>query len=492
MRSLALALLLVTGLAAWGASDARAQADQTHRQTTFMGDRAFGMGGAATGLAADTSGAFYNPAALAELPNRSFSASLGLNAFARTRVRDGVRGPSTVADLDLRESRTLPVFSAALLRFGAEDEEGMKRHAIALSTLHPASDRTSLRVTLLNESLGIPSVASVESAFSQTYYGLSYALRLRPDFALGITAFLAVQRFSHRETLLATDGGAPGPVDPMAFVGVDTFAGLTTLKARSFSILPRIGVFYRPHPRWSLGLSFQPPAILLRERGNLNQESVTNLFDPATGETETFVTVVNEGGAIVRMPIPWMVRAGVGVHPTDNLTLGADIVVHGAVPGGRALRGVDASAIDETFFFADERGRRLTVDFSIGAEWVVHDGVTLRAGAFSNRSSALHVPMSSEGYAHPQVHQYGGALGVGMHVGGYHFTFGIAGTRGRGDALTVDADPLSPTFYARTQLETRVLYIFVSGATRSMARLARSALRRIRDSHDERHRDEER
>ena len=121
LRGFAVALWVAAVLGVCG----HARADETHYQNVFIGDRAFGMGGASTGLAADTSSTFYNPGALAELPNRSFSASLGLTAFERTRVLGGVRGPDSVADLRQTASRSLPVFSAALLRFGRPGPDGL-------------------------------------------------------------------------------------------------------------------------------------------------------------------------------------------------------------------------------------------------------------------------------------------------------------------------------------------------------------------------------
>ena len=173
------------------AASSAARADETHYQNVFIGDRAFGMGGAATGLAADTSSTFYNPGALAELPNRSFSASLGLTAFERTRTLGGVRGPDTVGDLRQTTSRSLPVFSAALLRFGRVGPDGLKRHAVAFSTLYPATVDLDLRVDLLHPTTGIPSTVRVDHSYRQTLYGLSYALHLSDKVAFGITAFLA-------------------------------------------------------------------------------------------------------------------------------------------------------------------------------------------------------------------------------------------------------------------------------------------------------------
>lgn len=455
------------------------RADETHYQSVFIGDRAFGMGGAATGLAADTSSTFYNPGALAELPNRSFSASLGLTAFERTRILGGVRGPGSVADLTQTSSGSLPVFSAALLRFGPHGADGLKRHAVAFSTLYPATSDVSLRVDLVNPMTGIPSTGRIDHSYRQTLYGLSYALHLSHTIAFGVTAFLATQRMMHRETLFVATNGEPTPDG--GFTGVESHAGLTRISGRTFSVLPRIGFFYRPNQHVSVGLTFQPPGIPLHSRASLSQQSALSLVDPTTGETTTYFDPIEQRGLRVRMPIPWMVRVGVGWHVNRSLTLAFDSSVHGPTRGRQILPGGDAEALGRTPFMPVDTKRRTTVDAALGAEWVMRDGVTFRVGAFTNRSAAPRVPETTSTYRLERVHHYGASFGLGLHVGAYHLTLGIAGSRGRGSALSVDADPVGSGTYARTGIEERVLYVFVTGATRSVARLAQSALHRVQN-----------
>jgi hypothetical protein len=473
------AVQLVSLVAAVLGATAHAHADETHYQNVFIGDRAFGMGGASTGLAADTSGTFYNPGALAELPNRSFSASLGLTAFERTRVLGGVRGPDSVADLRQSASRSLPVFSAALLRFGRHGPDGLKRHAVAFSTLYPASVDLALRVDLLHPMTGIPSTVRVDHTYRQTLYGVSYALHLSHKVAFGITAYLATQRLMHSETLFIASGGVPAPGG--GFTDVESYAGLTRIVARSYSLLPRVGFFYRPNAKVSLGITLQPPALTVRTRASLDQQSASSVIDPMTGQTITTFELVEQRGLRVRMPIPWMVRAGIGYHATNSLTLAFDVTLHGAIGARRILPGANEEALARTPFMPVDTRRMATLDAALGAEWVMRDGVTWRVGAFTNRSAAPRIPDTTSQYRLEQVHHYGASFGLGVHVGAYHLTMGLAGSRGRGSALSVDTNPSSTAIYARTRVEERVLYVFITGATRSVARLAQSALHRVQN-----------
>jgi hypothetical protein len=384
------AVQLVSLVAAVLGATEHARADETHYQNVFIGDRAFGMGGASTGLAADTSGTFYNPGALAELPNRSFSASLGLTAFERTRVLGGVRGPDSVADLRQSASRSLPVFSAALLRFGRHGPDGLKRHAVAFSTLYPASVDLALRVDLLHPMTGIPSTVRVDHTYRQTLYGVSYALHLSHKVAFGITAYLATQRLMHSETLFIASGGVPAPGG--GFTDVESYAGLTRIVARSYSLLPRVGFFYRPNAKVSLGITLQPPALTVRTRASLDQQSASSVIDPMTGQTITTFELVEQRGLRVRMPIPWMVRAGIGYHATNSLTLAFDVTLHGAIGARRILPGANEEALARTPFMPVDTRRMATLDAALGAEWVMRDGVTWRVGVFTNRSAAPRIP----------------------------------------------------------------------------------------------------
>lgn len=472
-------LLAITCL--FASSDAAA--DETHYQSVFVGDRAFGMGGASTGLADDTSTTYYNPAGLAELPNRSFSASLGLTAFERTRIRDGVRGPDSVADLTQSGSRSLPVFSAAVLRFGPRGEDGLKRHAMAFSTHFPASVDLSLRVDLLHPDTSIPSSVRVDHAFRQTLYGLSYAVHTSRKVAFGVTLFLATQRLSHRETLFIANGGVLTPDG--GFDDVESHVALTTIAGRSFSFLPRFGVFYRPTEKLSFGLTLQPPTMPFYTRASLSQQSTTAVVDDVSGRTTSYFDVVDQRGMTVRMPIPWMVRVGVGYRIDDAWTLAFDASLHGGIRARRVLPGADENALTQAPFMPVSTRRLPTVDAAVGVEWLMREEVTWRVGVFTNRSAAPRVPEAGTTYQLARVHHYGGSFALGVNVGPLDLMVGLAGSRGHGRGLSVDADPLSSSLYGRTRVEERVVHLYVSGAMRSVARLAQRAVERVR-TRDER------
>jgi hypothetical protein len=72
-----------------------------------------------------------------------------------------------------------------------------------------------------------------------------------------------------------------------------------------------------------------------------------------------------------------------------------------------------------------------------------------------------------------------------VNVGPLDLMFGLAGSRGRGRGLSVDADPLSTSLYGRTRVEERVVHLYISGAMRSVARIAQRAIQRVQ-TRDER------
>src|SRR5688500_15009050 len=160
------------------AAVAPARAQDAHYQTFLVGERAQGMGGAFTGLADDPSAAFYNPAGLGHLSTGALSGSLSVNAYNSHVVSNGFATGLGTADLVHDDDPSVPIYAAAVYKFGPRDETDTRRHAVALSTLHPSQRRLSYLASISGIDafgLAVDNFLRITQVEDMTWWGPSYA-----------------------------------------------------------------------------------------------------------------------------------------------------------------------------------------------------------------------------------------------------------------------------------------------------------------------------
>ena len=459
-----------------------ARADETHDQTFLVGERALGMGGAATGVANEPAAVYYNPAGLVLVPADALAANLSINAYDRRVVEDGYGSPIGTRDLRATSRPGIPVFASTVKRFGPRDANGRRPHAFAFSTVTPSQVRLQWDIDARNEATGVSETLEVEQERRVTFFGPSLGIRLRDDLAIGVSAFLVTTRLRHREdSTIVTDLR----FDPE--LGVfrndtlsvrETRAKLTTRHA-----LVRVGALWMPTAAWWVGLMFQPPGLELTDSGSIrDRRSFADLL--SVPPYATYSSTVARGLPAAQ-PIPWELRVGTSWSPNDAITVAADVSVYGRPPRARTFGSPDPDPITGAVpqpgdYFVQSWRRRANFNVSLGFEGVVAERVPLRFGVFTDRSAAPDVPAETNVYAHPQVNRYGASFSIGYRSGRYDLNVGTAVLYGRGDALRTNPfgpdDPPAST-YLRADARERAVYFFLSGARQAATRYASEVVR---------------
>ncbi len=384
-----------------------AAADEFHFETFRYGRRAMGMGGAVTAYADEPEALIYNPAGLAMLAGVRFSGSLHFVGLDRRRMQRGLfveHGEG--ADLLSEDFVPVPSSSVISKAFG---ERG--RHVLALSTFLASESEESFSGST-TEPVSRPEgfdthqqSAELDRLDRIVLRGLTWAVRAREDLALGVSVHWAehTRDLSARRVSILRDSEGMRTAFADATTGEETSA---------HSLLARAGVLWRASPAWSLGLACSTSSLGVYGEGEVRTILVTS-GDPARADAEPVYDSQRDGGLDVASVLPWSCRAGAALRG-DDWVLTADLSGHFPLNYERfsattRRRGGPAEIVSSVE--ADP-----VVDAALGVEWRPGPAWPLRAGLFTNRTSAPSIPASPERLAAAHVDYYGATLSAG-HLG---------------------------------------------------------------------------
>lgn len=476
-------LLRVAAFATLMMFPAGSRAQEINYQTFLVGQRALGMGGAFTGLADDASATFYNPAGLAQLQSSSLAGSLSVDAYNRYVVDDGYGSPVGIADLEHDATPSLPLLVSIVKKFGPRDEDRVRRHAVALSTINPFRVRRGYEVALRNPSTGVTSTLRVSSEDRMTWWGPSYAYRITPRLAAGVSAFLSTRELRHEEGEIIITEGDRQPDGVFRNSTLSVRDSVVEVDARQFVF--RLGALWDPNDHWRIGVMFQPPGLQVTGSSRIyEQRSFADLITvPATA---TFFRS-DQGDLDAESPIPWELRVGASYQHDEAFTAALDVSLYGPVGSAndpvRFLGQPDPEPMtgdvpQPGLFVPYQYHQVVTANVSVGVESVIAGVVPLSAGLFTNFSGAPPVDEPTYQYSPARVNGYGASLSVGIRSGGYDLAIGAAGLIGRGRGLRLNPNPgvdPNPETYLPTNVESTTVYFFISGARQAVSRLARNA-----------------
>lgn len=472
-------------LSAWSAQPALA--DPFHAQTLPLGQRALGMGGAFTAVADDPSATFYNPAGLVLTNDSSLSASLTLNAFDRVTVDNGYRTRDGKSSLDHNTGTSLPVFVSAIKTLGRRAEDGRRRHAIALSSFTRNARRISFDLASRGPvgNPGTLQTLSLDMNERTVYHGLSYAYRVTQSLSFGLSNFVSILRTNYSEERISAELGAVQAGGSFASTG----STWTSYRVHTLvrSMVWRIGALYSVSNRLQLGLMFQPPSLHIRGRASVRTRILHN--DLNTGQSS--ISNASQSSLRSHDPTPWELRLGGRYELYEWLTIALDGSLYGptgnkanpVIAVGPRSPDAETGALAEPGSFIAERWyRSFNGNLSLGASASLPRTVTVRAGVYTDLSSAPSVPKSSATYTPPDVHRVGGTLSVGLRNEGYDLSVGAIGVFGLGHGLSFSPDPgAGDATYARTTVRDRMFLVFLNGVRSAISTLATQADRKIKE-----------
>lgn len=364
-------LLLIGGAVVGATTGASANGFQVY----LGGQKNNGMGGVGVGLSLDQAAMFYNPGALAMV--RSNGVTLGANAtFARVAFRSDNGGPQR----DLQPTVSTPF--GAYVSFGPS--EGKFKAGVAVYT--PAASR-------LVYAEGWEGRAALKEIDLKAIYvqpTVSYAVTPQLSLGVGLTVLAYGSVNIQRAVILPSSNGAI-ELDGTTKTGFGVHAGL----------------LFKPSDKFSLGLKYSSKIDATVEDGD-GDVRLTNITS-ANGGTGTFNSrfTANKFGATI--PLPATAAAGIGVMPSEKLTLGFDVVwtqwsayktLDIRFSGNAGLPGTDPAApgvIGGLTTSSSKRDYQDALTFRLGGQYQAADKLTVRGGV------AYDMTPVRDGYVTPET-----------------------------------------------------------------------------------------
>jgi hypothetical protein len=444
---------------------APARADDTHYQNQLIGERALGMGGAFTAVASDPTASFYNPGGLATTPSSSVSASLNLYGVEHRVVQGGlvsyIGGEPAAADLEATAYPTIPTTFGVLRTFGEQFPDGTRRHALAFSMLIPDQTSYSYDASVGTSGESDLDVFHLSETDRTLWIGPSYAIRITPELAVGVSAFVAMRTWSRSYSRsLETPTRPPGERPTSDYFEMDR----VDTAFDSFELLFRLGALYQPIPEFRVGLTIGLPSLHVWGDGSLSRQLTYAWFDPPPAYGDIRFESVSDLPAESFTPLE--IRTGLAWIPVPELLLALDVSYHLPTlnPYERVhLWAEDRERLQFDDLFAPVVTRRGVLNVNAGFEWLIAGKWPVRAGLFTNLSSAPDLSASAAGLERVDI--LGGTLSVGYQFSSFTLNFGFLGSAGWGKAQAYDLrGGASP--YVEREARYELFYFFLSGAQR--------------------------
>jgi long-chain fatty acid transport protein len=356
---------------------AEAWADDYHANDTLVGSRAAGMGGAVVGVPEDGAAPYYNPAAY----TRDGKVQINLSANG-VQVESLTYRPYLGSLATAKGVGFVPNFSVGSGPVGDRGRLSIcafttQSHALVLdrsSTPDPSTGLLEARVRRIETE-------------STALFGPSVGFPLSDTLSVGISGFFVYQTSTLRENAyqVAKDPDAPIAAREHLSDSDQTSQGISVVG----------GLQYQPTGPsgwWTFGVSLRSGASL----ANVAHQREELFVGTHSGDHLVFVDNVlgDPTSKTGKSGSPSAASLGASFH-TSGLLVAASVTV---------LSGEQYESFGETIT------KQFLVNGGVGAEYMLTDRFTLRAGVFSNRSSAP-VPGTGADFAAPHIDFYGFTIG---------------------------------------------------------------------------------
>lgn len=370
-----------------------AQANIPNYNSILIGDRAAGMGGAYTALYEDSSAiAWYNPAGLALLRGRSFSAAVGIYKKFDTIYNNSEDLTSASLKANQGFFRPVPSSLGNVHRF----QEFLKYWTFALSIVVPYYDTFKGQV-----SKDATNVSTLQMTDESLWVGAAMARKISKNQALGVTLYYTARSFSRTvNDRTVTDA---------------THAKIYTeeLAYTQNAVVPVIGYHFGLDDNWKFGLSWRMPSWSVAGKGT---------YDATTIDSGITTTTTNNNLS-TKARIPQKYSLGIAYLFPGMATLSFDASYYAPM---------SYSSIEEAGIGESLRHKGI-INLAGGIEINYRDWIKFRLGGFTNFSSYPDPDTATTRGEGDHVDMIGWSANAALKSGHIQYTFGgyYVGGRGR-------------------------------------------------------------
>jgi hypothetical protein len=436
------------------------------------------MGGAATAAGNDSAMPYLNPAGLAGVPGDIFAVSASVYGHTSTaykrfffpRGSNPVFGPIATTSESFESTTTFELPSSVMYYKQIGRPDAAWGHRLGVALVIPTVTRTSLVANFEGRHPDINGrrlIAYASSREGADYWlGPSYAAGYRDRLRFGVSAFLI-----YRQTLFTLSQQERFSL----FGGAGDLSSSTTggASARAFGATLVAGAQARLVDKLWAGLGASLPSVPLSGRFVSNSSGTL-----IGGNASNDVAVTREANYEFRTPL----RLNGGLAWDDRKRFSLALDAHYYLPLDRAerLEGVDRlrtvigndlprDAVSEVTGGGRAEG---VFNVSVGAEAVVNEWLSLRAGFFTDRAWTPKIGASPDDLGRTRVNRFGLTGGVGTTFGSFDTTAGLVFLRGTGDYGASDSRSATPSLnpVASSMTENTILFVLSGAVTTEEAK----------------------
>ncbi|RAK63990.1 OmpP1/FadL family transporter [Hymenobacter edaphi] len=332
-------------------------------QVTLAGQKNNGMGGVGTGLALDQASMFYNPGALAMVRERGVQ--VGVNATMARQVFRSQYAQYNSFDRQLDNTVTTPFNVYA----GFGPTEGKWRAGIAVYT--PFGSKLDYGYNW--EGRFSLTEIDLKSVFVQPTVSYAITDKLSVGAGLVVFAYGAVNLQRDIPVQNATDG---------------QFGHIELDGKADQKIGYNVGIYYKPLDKVSIGLSYRSQIDAQVKGGDVTFSNLPNSAVVASRFTASKFDVT--------LPLPATANLGIGVMPSEKLTIGFD-VNYAQWSKYEKLEFTFDQPVNGSTSSASVRDYKNSFTFRLGGQYQVTDAFTVRAGGSFDQSPV------KDGYVTPET-----------------------------------------------------------------------------------------
>lgn len=363
----------------------QARADDNHYQNYLLGDRAAGLGGAFSAISDDASGAYYNPAGLAEAPHSSVSLSAAVYGNAGRSIK--------VSKFDFESDNnsfiSYPTTAAWIQRLRRGDEHGAGRVQLAVSLMSPSSDAARLKIVTRNDPqrVGQTNTAAVVETVGvriteedTLWVGLSLAWKVLRRLSLGASVFLTYRTgvYQDQEVVLTSLYN----ITTQAQTGAYGLALWRDIRLTHLALVGMLGVVVPVTDHLRLGVTFRSPSVRLHGVADLKYFGT---LDAQAGALTPSTLDLSDVPFNHRLPFKATVGAAYLVYRHWGVSL--DFTIHGPVAEHNIFELESPSALEWEAFGRMWMKKKVVWQLNVGAEYYIAQIVPIRLGFFTNLSS---------------------------------------------------------------------------------------------------------
>jgi long-chain fatty acid transport protein len=339
-------------------------ADDYHYQNVLIGERAFGLGGAFTAVANDSSGCFYNPAGIPYLERSTFSLTSSVYSMQNQTTQDVFDFIEGSQNIEVSSSQLVPIPSTVATLKKLSDRTTMGICAI-VNNFKKISLDTKTSSDVLEYSLR--RVVSDQTIF----VGIPVGIKVIGNLSIGFSPFYVNRTYSLTNTITNLP---PNQVDPTITISTADFFFTHS------SLLALTGIRFTPYKDFRIGFSYRSPQLRFSSNGSV--------FITIVDENENFIGGANYNQAFKDLTVeshdnPQKFTFGIAYEKPKRFATMFDVSYY----VGNKEFSLTKLTIDNQEIPIGKIFQKNILNYNLGVEYYTSPSIALRGGFYTNYSS---------------------------------------------------------------------------------------------------------